>query len=400
MRRVSPLVAGFVVLLSVALLSGPAAGFGPSTHCTASYHALQALGGPDLLYLPAFIAGSNQPDMFALGDYSYALSHNIELAEIMLEIAQTDEQRALAYGYAAHIREDSAGHGHCIPSEQPAHAAVEISLDILLFNSPDPAESTVAMEAGVAWDAPLLHEAIAIYNDRHGDPYPDVPVEEIDRMGDLLRVVLDEKRLLYADPGWIEFAEQTAPECWREECFNDAVTRTVAWINAHLPAGSPAGSAAAPGEVPPGIASSDYTYPFESADTDGDGVLDCVDRDNCRTVWNPDQMDGDGDGWGEACDCDDTNAAVHPGAAEVPGNGIDDDCDPSTPDQTAWGAAAPAEASQLGGHSLGVSRVLNPMLFPVVAACGILLLRVRRRKAPRGCAVPAVTAPTDPTGRA
>ena len=366
-----------VAVFCLALMSGNASGFGPSTHSSASYHAAQWLGGPDFLQLSAFRGGSNQPDMFTLGGYSYSFSHNIELAEIMLEIAQTDEQKALAYGYAAHIREDSAGHGHCIPSGQPAHTAAEISLDILLFNSPDPGESTAAVEANVSWDAQLLQEAIAIYNERHGDVFPALSVEEIDNLGNLLHTVLDEKRLLYADPGWIDFAGKTAPECWWEECYNDAVARTVTWISDHLPAGGIANDGK--GSDSPGIVSADYTYPFQSDDTDGDGVLDCVDRDNCPTDWNPDQTDGDGDGWGEACDCDDADGAVHPGASEIPGNGIDDDCDPSTPDQTEWSAAAPAHASQFGPGSVGGSRILNPVLFPAVAACSILLLRMRRK---------------------
>src|SRR5262249_43774017 len=37
-------------------------------------------------------------------------------------------------------------------------------------------------------------------------------------------------------------------------------------------------------------------------DTDGDGVVDCL--DNCRLVANPDQRDSDGDGTGDACDLD------------------------------------------------------------------------------------------------
>jgi cysteine-rich repeat protein len=37
-------------------------------------------------------------------------------------------------------------------------------------------------------------------------------------------------------------------------------------------------------------------------DSDGDGIVDCI--DNCRLVANPDQSDADGDGTGDACDLD------------------------------------------------------------------------------------------------
>jgi hypothetical protein len=43
-------------------------------------------------------------------------------------------------------------------------------------------------------------------------------------------------------------------------------------------------------------------------DSDGDGVPDS--RDNCTTVFNPDQRDTDGDGYGDACDGDANNDGV------------------------------------------------------------------------------------------
>ena len=54
----------------------------------------------------------------------------------------------------------------------------------------------------------------------------------------------------------------------------------------------------------------------EESDRDGDGVGDS--RDNCRDVYNPDQVDTDGDGIGDACDipmCGHTGA---PGAGTPP----------------------------------------------------------------------------------
>ena len=86
------------------------------------------------------------------------------------------------------------------------------------------------------------------------------------------------------------------------------------------------------------------------ADTDDDGIADCVDddddgdgrldaSDNCPLTPNADQADTDGDGLGDVCDddidgdgiqnpndCGPTDPGIHPGAAEVC-DGVDQDCD-------------------------------------------------------------------------
>src|SRR5262245_5060747 len=50
------------------------------------------------------------------------------------------------------------------------------------------------------------------------------------------------------------------------------------------------------------LASTAVRYVPLTLDTDGDGIVDCL--DNCRLVANPDQRDSDGDGTGDACDVD------------------------------------------------------------------------------------------------
>ena len=310
-----------VGIIVCAVTAGQAMGFGPITHYTVAYHTAQHLGDPSPVQLPEFSGGTNQPDLCTAGGFPWGLFHSIEIAEIMLELATTEGQVGLAYGYASHIMADRAGHGYCVPDDVN-HTLVEVSIDVLLYNSPDAEEGWAAQDATIAWDAQLLHDAIVLYNDRHGHPYPDITVEQIENAGNLYALVIEGK-VLYADPNWPATAQRSAPFCWREECFNDAVTESINWIEEQT-----VGGIQRLGEVYTTSATgTDYTYPFESPDSDGDGVPDCGIRDNCPTVWNPDQDDADLDGWGTVCDCNDSNPSVNPGMAEVAGNGIDDNCD-------------------------------------------------------------------------
>ncbi len=91
----------------------------------------------------------------------------------------------------------------------------------------------------------------------------------------------------------------------------------------------------------------DDPCPYDNRnDQDGDGI--CGDVDNCRTVYNPDQLDSDGDGVGDACDncpdlpnsdqtdwdndhlgnpCDNCPSRQNPDQADADGDGIGDICD-------------------------------------------------------------------------
>jgi hypothetical protein len=84
----------------------------------------------------------------------------------------------------------------------------------------------------------------------------------------------------------------------------------------------------------------------EEPDTDGDGVTDA--KDNCKSVFNPDQIDTDGDGVGDACapppapvdsdgdgvkdDGDNCLTVYNPDQADSDGDGIGDACDAAEPD--------------------------------------------------------------------
>ena len=58
-------------------------------------------------------------------------------------------------------------------------------------------------------------------------------------------------------------------------------------------------------------------------DTDGDGLLDCM--DGCPTAFDPDQGDFDQDGIGDACD--NCSWVPNPGQEDLDGNGIGDVCE-------------------------------------------------------------------------
>jgi|GEM_PF-2746955 len=73
----------------------------------------------------------------------------------------------------------------------------------------------------------------------------------------------------------------------------------------------------------------EYCYYVYVLDSDGDGVLDCV--DNCPLVPNPGQEDVDGDGVGDVCD----NCLEVPnaGQSDIDADGVGDVCDPCPADE-------------------------------------------------------------------
>lgn len=71
-----------------------------------------------------------------------------------------------------------------------------------------------------------------------------------------------------------------------------------------------------------GICAGGSTGIIPNADSDGDGILDCM--DNCPGVHNPDQADFDGDGVGDVCD--NCIWLANPDQADLDNDGIGDAC--------------------------------------------------------------------------
>jgi hypothetical protein len=113
--------------------------------------------------------------------------------------------------------------------------------------------------------------------------------------------------------------------------------------------------------------------PYESTDSDGDGIGDNADSDD------------DNDGSDDSVDCDDFNPTIHPDAIEIPNNYIDEDCDGIDPDtippftemiEPPSGATNVAVSTNIVAHvkdnSIGVDqasivlRINGSIVFPAI----------------------------------
>lgn len=137
---------------------------------------------------------------------------------------------------------------------------------------------------------------------------------------------------------------------------------TVLWIEAWIDPGSSA-------PIVPCSNWQPIAVPYlTNADTDLDGVSDCI--DNCPSFANPDQQDSDGDGLGDLCD--NCPWAFNPGQEDTNGNGVPDACEPQVGQgrmlsatnrvyyrslDTVTHAEAEAIAESLGGYLVAINDI-------------------------------------------
>ena len=134
----------FGVLICVGLvLAQPVSAWGWFTHAGIDTNVVERYDLPDILeeYSYEFIMGSSIPDTTLMGhrgEWSDYL-HDIEFAEILLEIAENDAEMVVAYGVGSHIIADNIGHPRYVHLKDdggesgPIHTWTEYCVDVLVF---------------------------------------------------------------------------------------------------------------------------------------------------------------------------------------------------------------------------------------------------------------------------
>jgi hypothetical protein len=125
------------VVAAIVLSPQPALAWGPVTHVALGVQVLATAITPDhplqatLLNLPEiFLYGSLAPDIVQGRRLQSRLrrhSHNWDTGLGLLKSAQGEEQRALAYGYLAHLAADVVAHNYFLPARFIGHLESRIA---------------------------------------------------------------------------------------------------------------------------------------------------------------------------------------------------------------------------------------------------------------------------------
>ncbi len=109
--------------LLVVLVPHNAYAWGPGVHIGVSLSVLSQIGAPlassIMANLNEFLYGALAPDFIVGKKFSRkeGHSHAWEVGFDILDNAETDAQKAFAYGYLAHLAQDAVAHGIMIPRE-------------------------------------------------------------------------------------------------------------------------------------------------------------------------------------------------------------------------------------------------------------------------------------------
>jgi len=127
------LVAGLALML-IGILIQPVAAWGGITHLAITTE-LTEVPSQVTNYTKYSIGGAEGPDMFDFlsgKEYYSSLAHTCKTADLprkMLNLSDTDQKKAYAYGWFSHYASDIKGHTGYINNYQNKHVEVELGVD-------------------------------------------------------------------------------------------------------------------------------------------------------------------------------------------------------------------------------------------------------------------------------
>jgi hypothetical protein len=162
--------------LAGCLLAPAALGWGQPDHAVLGEGTLRAHSSElppelsDQASRDAFVYGCYSPDgyLFHGPDYVHLDRH---YAVLMLKHARDERGRALAYGWAAHMEQDVAGHGRYIKESGLDHLKKELSVGTRIRYQGKRWEKKVIKGLRAIFDVEQVHAASAEYVATHGGGY-------------------------------------------------------------------------------------------------------------------------------------------------------------------------------------------------------------------------------------